>query len=658
MLLFTGVQAGAAPIPKGAAPGVARASAASLRPATSIPGAQKIVKNKKVIYRIPGPVRVSNRHLTVGSAPVAAKASVKSISLSPMESLMGLDTTYNISSKYQPLLLGINPLGTFQLTKSDLDAVEISYPDNGVFDLASDDDEYLYLMALKTGSATVTVKVAGKKASKTFTVRDKVNFTSMSIGELRGTSESNYKNATLKSKTMYANESATILAQPRPFTATYYDYPYYEYYGYCTSAVTFTSSNEKVASVSPFGDLYAKYPGKAKITATARDGSKKKYTISLTVKPKAPQNMTLYSAGSAKLAPGTTQQVYAIFTPVDYYNQKVTWTSNNPAIAKVDANGLVTAVSAGSTGTAVATITAKSGNLTRNLAITVTYNKALTGAAYRFYGIGNSAYPTNPLAASVNDLNAMADAARDAGFANVYTALNQTGDGIEGVLESMAGNSAIDEDDVTVFYYSGRGVSIDSQFYRGALYGTDEAAIPVDMVQYYLDQVPGTVVVILDSAMSGQYITSKSASPAKALAASKAYANAWISKLSSSKATNFTSKALAASYVKSKYKILVACEPLETAYRDDAASGFGWFTKWVAKGIGRVPNLTTGGSAAGALVADANHDKVVSLDELYDYVSLNLPLDTEYKWWDAVIQQHTQVWPANDNFPVVNKFGS
>jgi hypothetical protein len=321
----------------------------------------------------------------------------------------------------------------------------------------------------------------------------------------------------------------------------------------------------------------------------------------------------------------------------------------------VDANGLVTAVSAGS-----ATITGKSktGNLTRTLPITVSYNKALTGADYRFYGIGNSAYATNPLASDINNLNIMAEAARNAGFADVHTYQDQTGDGIEAVLKAMAEDSAIEADDVTLFYYSGRGATVNSQFYRGALAGTDDVGVPVDMVQYYLDQVPGTVVVMLDSAMSGQYIASKSASPAQRVSASRAFANAWISKLSGSKADNFTAKSLANSYVNTKYKILVACEPLETAYCESTAPGFGWFTKWAAKGIGRIPNTATGGSSAGALAADINHDKVVSLDELYDYVTASMPADTEYDWWDPVYQQHPQVWPANDNFPVVNKYGT
>ena len=370
MLLFANVQVVASPVQLNTAPGYARAPSESLKPVSSLPGVQVIVRGKKITYRIPGPVRLANKRVGVGAAPVTAKATLKSISLSPMEGLMGLDTAYNESSKTQPLLLDAKPFGITGITVADLDMVEITLPNNGVFGVVYDDEDFLYLDAKKTGSATVTVNLAGKKASKTFTVRDKVLFTSMTIGELRGSSANDYKNVTLKSKTMYANDSAFILAQPRPFTATYYDYPYYEYYYYRTSAVTFTSSNENVASVSPFGELYAKSPGKATITATARDGSKKKATLSLTVKAKLPQGMTLYSSGSSTLAPGTTRLVYAIFTPIDYYDQRVTWTSNNPAVAKVDATGLVTAVSAGS-----ATITGKSktGNLTRTIPITVTY---------------------------------------------------------------------------------------------------------------------------------------------------------------------------------------------------------------------------------------------------------------------------------------------
>jgi len=244
----------------------------------------------------------------------------------------------------------------------------------------------------------------------------------------------------------------------------------------------------------------------------------------------------------------------------------------------------------------------------------------------------------------------MAAAATDAGYANVNTYIDRTGAGIVSVLQDMASDPAIDENDVTVFYYSGHGAGSANQLYRGALCGIDGPIVTVDTVQSYLDQVPGTVVVILDSCLSGQYITAKSISPANRLAATKSFGSAWISKLSGSKATNFTAKALTSSTFKSKYKILVAAESLESSYGSDSPFGFGWFTYWASVGLGRTPDTTNGSSSSGSLLADFNIDSVVSLQELYTFVTTSLMAE-----WDPIYQQHTQVWPAGDSFALVNK---
>ena len=64
-----------------------------------------------------------------------------------------------------------------------------------------------------------------------------------------------------------------------------------------------------------------------------------------------------------------TQQLVAAVSPVDATNQSVTWASDNPAVAAVDANGLVTAVSGGA---ANITATTADGGFTASCAVTVT----------------------------------------------------------------------------------------------------------------------------------------------------------------------------------------------------------------------------------------------------------------------------------------------
>ncbi|TDW50026.1 putative secreted protein (Por secretion system target) [Flavobacterium sp. 270] len=71
---------------------------------------------------------------------------------------------------------------------------------------------------------------------------------------------------------------------------------------------------------------------------------------------------------TATVGLGSTQQLNGVIAPANATNQNVTWTSSNTAVATVNAYGLVTAVSAGTTTITVKTV---DGNKTANSAITV-----------------------------------------------------------------------------------------------------------------------------------------------------------------------------------------------------------------------------------------------------------------------------------------------
>ena len=666
MLLFSSVQAGAssayATVPKGSA----SISKGELRSLSSLEGIVKVVQGNKITYRSSSAISAPVKRLKQGS--LTAKVSVTGISLDWMDRQMGLDDSWNPYSVDQPLLITLKPSSDlYWVTTDDLDNGDIIVSVPKVFELVYDSNGKIYLEAVKTGGGAVTVRLnGGPQASKSFSISKKVLFSSMTIGELTGSSPADYECVTLKSKTMYPGESSIVLAQPKPYTATYYDSPYYDWYDYSTSAVNFTSSNPKVATIGSYGRVVAGIPGKTTITATARDGSKKKYSFTLTVEPYPLDSFTLTEAGPLVMSPGTTHQLSVDFLPVDYYDTGVIWTSSDPSVAKVDENGLVTAVSPypskkGKSNTVIITAQSTTGLAADIISITVSYDKNASGAPYRFYGIGNSDYgdaDTN-LPACADDVELMAAAYTDSGLVlntDAYVYHSQTGNEMRGILQDMVDNTSIDTNDVTVFYYSGHGTDARSQAYRGALCGADiltasddSCYVTVDDVQSYLDQVPGTVVVIMDSCLSGQFITAKSVTSGKKQAAVRAFNSAWISQLSKSKATNFTAKALTSSAFSSKYKILTASEALELSW-GGGANSFGWFTYWAGLGLGRVANFTNGSSASGSLLADANKDNAVTLQELYKYVSTNVA-----KEFDPVTQQHTQVWPANDNFAVLVK---
>ena len=65
---------------------------------------------------------------------------------------------------------------------------------------------------------------------------------------------------------------------------------------------------------------------------------------------------------------GDSQTLIATVYPDNATNRKVTWTSSNSSIVKVDQNGKVTAIKAG---TAFVTVTTEDGGKTANCDITV-----------------------------------------------------------------------------------------------------------------------------------------------------------------------------------------------------------------------------------------------------------------------------------------------
>lgn len=132
------------------------------------------------------------------------------------------------------------------------------------------------------------------------------------------------------------------------------------------TAVVYTSSNPKVATVDENGLLTAVSAGTCTITCTATDGSGKYDTC--TVKVKQPVTKLRISGNSA-VNEGSSITLKAQVTPTNATNKNVSWSSSDVTIAKVDSNGKVTGVSAGKV---VIKCTAKDGSkVTASKTITV-----------------------------------------------------------------------------------------------------------------------------------------------------------------------------------------------------------------------------------------------------------------------------------------------
>jgi uncharacterized protein YjdB len=130
--------------------------------------------------------------------------------------------------------------------------------------------------------------------------------------------------------------------------------------------VTWSSSNTAAATVSAAGLVRGVAAGSATITATS-EGKTGASAITVIVVPVA--SVTV-SPASASIAVGGTRQLSAVTKDSagnTLTGRMVTWASSNSAVATVDANGLVSGVTASS-----ATITATSEGKSGSAAITVT----------------------------------------------------------------------------------------------------------------------------------------------------------------------------------------------------------------------------------------------------------------------------------------------
>lgn len=132
-----------------------------------------------------------------------------------------------------------------------------------------------------------------------------------------------------------------------------------------SKAVTWKSSNKKIATVSKKGKVRAKKNGTAVITATSKTNPKVKAKCKVKVY-KATKRLVLNCADHYTLNIGDTQKLSAKVTKPKSGAQPVFWRSKNEAVAKVDAKGWVTAVSAGQ-----AAIVGQSGKKTVQVIITV-----------------------------------------------------------------------------------------------------------------------------------------------------------------------------------------------------------------------------------------------------------------------------------------------
>ncbi len=132
-------------------------------------------------------------------------------------------------------------------------------------------------------------------------------------------------------------------------------------------SLTWTSSDEDIASVDAEGNVMALAIGEADIMATAADGSGISATCHVEVGASViPVEGISLDKESAELKVGDSIALTATVLPENATDKTVTWSSDNASVASVDENGNVMAISLGT-----ANITAACGDYSAICAVTV-----------------------------------------------------------------------------------------------------------------------------------------------------------------------------------------------------------------------------------------------------------------------------------------------
>lgn len=221
-----------------------------------------------------------------------------------------------------------------------------------------------YVRGVGAGKTSITVTdSAGNKATFTIRVLKKVQVTAINLNYME--------------KGVYTGKTFTLKPEIFPEDATYPD-------------VEWVSSDEKIATVSEDGVVKGIRAGKVRITCKSVDNPMVSQTCIVTVKVRTMGVTLNYSKITVYTT--TTKQLKATISPSNATNKKVTWESEDPDIASVDKNGVVSGKKVGTTyiicttnnseRTAICKVTVKKGVLSKKVTLNKTKLTINDGMSY------------------------------------------------------------------------------------------------------------------------------------------------------------------------------------------------------------------------------------------------------------------------------------
>jgi len=381
--------------------------------------------------------------------------------------------------------------------------------------------------------------------------------------------------------TVYAGESGYPAYMVEPENAT-------------PASFYWRSSDVNIVSVSSMtGEMKYLKAGTAVVSGTALDGSGLNLALTVIVQ-EIPITSLTANAETINLLPGETFELHTRVLPLKASFASPVFASKDEAIATVTADGLVTAVSKGST---EITITVGKDDYIHTLTIPVTVER-VNDVTYRALVMGQFTVPASEgyLPFANNGTKGFTDAiSRSSIDGNRYQVTRILGSPTPGAIRNAISRMAdqADENDVTVIFFLTHGSNDGNEGYvMRTNSGVDIESL--DMINA-LKEISGNVVFVLCTCHSGRILFTSGANALKSAGGSYEGRNGrgHLSILCSSTSTN-----------SSFYNI------------NDEKISYDFYTYSVTRGFGWD---MLNDCAIGSLLADANGDGKITVSELASY---------------------------------------
>lgn len=261
---------------------------------------------------------------------------------------------------------------------------------------------------------------------------------------------------------------------------------------------------------------------------------------------------------------------------------------------------------------------------------------------YRALMVGNSNYtmddslkgPANDLIKMENSLNNNYFGEKNKPFSSIDIKSDLTKSGMVNAIREAFADAK--EGDISYFYYSGHG-SFNQYNNTSYLIGVDSIGLSVHELEQELRDIPGKVIVILDSCHSGGFINksgtlqpgTRKSNPKNSVDLTEEYNNSILD--------TFTKKRSRSYLLGDKYKVITAASKKEFSYEIPYTDGWGWGGEFTRAYV-------TGNGYNNKFLADSNYDNDISLNEIYNFTK------------EAVIESDVQVYPKNDEYIIGSKF--